>query len=71
MGAVASACYKAGGRVHGVIPKAMVPAERSLASQRQGFPAELLNPRPSNEAQPDDRSLVTVVDSMHTRKRTM
>jgi predicted Rossmann-fold nucleotide-binding protein len=67
MGVVATAAIKNNGRVHGVVPVALVPSERQV-SPDVDLPPELRQPSRSDE-KPLDRSIVTFVTSMHDRKR--
>lgn len=71
MGAVASACVNAGGRVHGVIPQALKKIERGLVTKAPGVSDLIDNPTPIEAATRESRSVVTSVDTMHQRKLAM
>jgi predicted Rossmann-fold nucleotide-binding protein len=68
MGVVSSTIVKNSGRVHGILPLAMIAVER--ASNNTSMPAELRDPARSDE-KPLERSIITYVSSMHDRKRFM
>ena len=56
------------GRVHGVIPSAMIKSERASIAN---MPEDLAKPKSWAEAKVSDRSIVSIVESMHERKRIM
>jgi CCR4-NOT complex subunit CAF16 len=68
MGAVSASCLQAGGKVLGVIPKAMTVAEpRGHPTSKEGAGAVLHNPDDDKLGRADS----IVVEDMHTRKRIM
>jgi len=72
MGTVAAAQLSSSGRVHGIIPQALTDKERKFIDPKAiAIPKELKSPTIANEAKEDDKSIVTVVHSMHERKMKM
>jgi CCR4-NOT complex subunit CAF16 len=69
MGAVSASCLEAGGKVLGVIPKAMTHATSNgkAETSTEGSGPVMNNPKDGK----DGKSESIVVDDMHTRKRIM
>jgi predicted Rossmann-fold nucleotide-binding protein len=70
MGAVASATYAAGGRVLGIIPRALMSYERSAAETGSDeLEDRIKRPTLADQATEEDKSLVIPVKTMHERKQ--
>lgn len=68
MGAVANATYNEGGRVLGIIPRALMAFERKEGGQ---VASSIKNPAVVETASEDDRSIAIIVKTMHERKQEM
>ena len=70
MGAVASATYSSGGRVLGIIPRALMSYERSAAEAgTDELEDKIKRPALADRATEQDRSIVIPVKTMHERKQ--
>ena len=70
MGAVAHATYEAGGRVLGIIPRALMSYERAPSEAGSDSIADAIQrPVRAHEAKESDRSIVIPVTTMHERKQ--
>lgn len=74
MGAVAESTYEAGGRVLGIIPKALMSHERAVksrAAKSESNGQGIHDPTSADEASENDRCIVSIVKTMHERKQEM
>lgn len=70
MGAVAHATYEAGGRVLGIIPRALMSYERAASEAGSDTIADAIQrPVRAQDAKEGDRSIVIPVTTMHERKQ--
>ena len=70
MGAIAQSTYISGGRVLGVMPRALMAFERTSLSD-SSITKSIKQPKLESSAKEEDRNVIVFVETMHERKQLM